>query len=88
MSENIDHEAAKRIAKYCISRTTAFSSSINHLCVAYLDMVAQRDAERERVAALEKLHKETSFSLRQWNNQLAEEYAHKRTAIMEGRDNG
>jgi hypothetical protein len=37
---------------------------------------------------MEKLHKETSFSLRQWNNQLAEEYAHKRTAIMEGRDNG
>lgn len=61
------------------------------LCESQREAIKQLEqqlaAERARVDELEKLHKETNFSLRQWNNQLAEEYAHKRTAIMEGHDN-
>lgn len=43
MSENIDHEAAKKKAEFCESYPALFKKQEANLCRAYLDMVAQRD---------------------------------------------
>lgn len=52
---HIDHEAAKRKSEFCISYPALFKKQEANICRAYLDMVAQRDAERERVAAMQGL---------------------------------